>query len=245
MTIWFSSIPTLLCIILFFAYRREVKKHMALGRWGIAHDKGYVPTYAQDLAKPVEVSVFGKSLYIGCLSFEAAEIWLKEVGRFYAECSMWLSDFDVDKLQEDSKGTAVNKLSHKLYNAVYNRRFRMAFMRLMRKTVLADAVLNPYRVSGRKLYKWLNHYNVAEILWVLFSYNHGGHVKKNYRQLFQSLQMVSSGICDIQSQSPWSKAESIMRSVSNRLYGTPYAYAPDSSLNMSGATQEQGASDDR
>ena len=238
-----TSIPIAMCASLAYCLVRERRTHLKLSRWGIGHNKGAVPTFAQELKRPVEVVIFGKSLYIGCLSFEKAEVWVREYQRFFAETAAWLSDFDPGDNAKNS--TAIQTLSHKLYNAVLNKRFKKAFMRLMKKTLLADCVLNPNRVTARKLAKWLNHYTLAEMLWTLYAYNHGGHIKKNYASLLQSLHQASSGICDIQSQSPWSKAQNIIESARSRLSGSRYGLEQHLNSSMTGKTENQNQSEAR
>lgn len=201
-----------LAALLFFSYTRTRNALNELERHGISTAAGEVPSVVLENETSVEVILpEGKRLVVSVLSAEDGRRWRKLLFRFLSKqlfTANMLQFLEFQDLADEEKRSAVvdqfTKIMHEhdmtreltrlLDKTLLRRRPITAKTQGGKETVIGWTNPNPDRVTGKWLYRYASDVKIAEIIMIVYAYNNGAYIKKNYLSLLESLAKVFPGM---------------------------------------------------
>lgn len=197
----------LVSLVLLFAWHRARRAYLSVERWGVsAENGGGIPTAVVEGDPFHELKIGDKHLFIRPLSVHHGRRFRRESVRWmihwrqHMHAVSWLSlgDFSDPKAVQAALQTMAGLLQKKEYNR--------AMQRLLAHTLLKDPRCNPEGLSRRYMLRRMSDLEMAKTLHLLFAYNCGDFIKKNFESAIKAMLTLSPGMIATPYQPGWRKA---------------------------------------
>ena len=201
-----------LAALLFFSYRRTRDAMNEIERHGISTAAGEVPSVVLERETSVEIVLpENKRLVVSVLPAADGERWRKLLFRFLSKqlfTANMLPFLEFHGMQDEAKKAdavemfakiqrehnMTRELTRLLDKTLLRRRPIMAKLPDGREKVTGWTNPNPDRITGRWLYQYASDIQIAEIVLIVYAYNSGAYIKKNYLSLLENLAKVFPGM---------------------------------------------------
>jgi hypothetical protein len=220
---------------------RTRRAYLAVERWGLSAERGGgIPSYVIESDPVQELKIGEKHLFIRPLSSaagrrfrRAAAVWLaRNLAR--TNSVRWLVWNEIQ--DEQAMNQALSTMAELLQEKDYTDTMR----ELLARTILKDNAVNPERITRRYLLKHASDTDLAKILHLVFAYNCGEAVKKNFQSALQALLSLSPGMIATPSLPSWREGATVTSSTECLYPASPFLPGQELSLPNENADESRG-----